>query len=262
MPTSIYIETYCEDYIETYKANSEAINALCLNIVSVCDPLLANCFHDEKNNKSFTTRKLELKKHFLNIRMTLLEDKYFDRIANVLLNACTRPFLLNEHRLMISKIMCSKGSDNYWANQKTYEEIYENASQEDSKIDFNIETPLSFKIGDNFECLPLPELFFKSLHKRWNNFSDIKFDDSLLALLNKVSTSYFDISTDKLNSSTIKLIGCKGKVSYRITNKVNKDFIHYINTLSDFAYFSGVGVKTSLGMGQVSRLYREKHSPK
>lgn len=260
MPTSIYIETYCEDYIEKYKTNPEAINALCLNIVEVADPLLATCFHDEKNNKSFTTRKLELKKQFLSLRMTLLEDKYFDKMANVFFNACTRPFLLNDHRIRISKILCSKDSNNYWANQRNYDDIYENASKKEVKIDFNIETPLSFKIGDDFEYFPLPELFYKSLHKRWNSFSDIKFDDSFLNLLkDKINTNYFDIYTDKLNSTTINLIGCKGKVSYKIQNKATTDFIHYINTLSDFAYFSGVGIKTSLGMGQVSRLYKDNN---
>lgn len=260
MPTAIYIETYFDGFIEKEKANAEAINGLCLNIIEVSDPLLATCIHDERNNKSFTTRKLSLRKNFLDLRITILEDNYFDRIANVLLNACTRPFLLNDYRLMVSRIMCSKESENYWANQITYNEIYEKASKEDTKIFFNIHTPLAFKSGDNFIYLPYPDLFFKSLHNRWNTFSEIKFDNSLLEMIKEnVFIDDYDIKTESLLSTTIKLKGCIGKVSYRALKKVDTNFIHYINTLSDFAYFSGVGIKTILGMGQVSRLYREKH---
>lgn len=259
MPTAIYIETYFDGFIEKQKTNAEAINGLALEIIAVCDPLLATCIHDEKNNKSFTTRLLSLRNNYLNLRITLLQDSYFERMAKVLLNACTRPFLLNDHRLMVSKIMCSKNSENYWANQLTYDEIYESASNKDRMIFFNIHTPLAFKAGDNFIYLPYPELFFKNLHNRWNAFSEIKFDDSLLDLLKEnVFIEDFNIRNEELLSSTIKLKGCVGKFSYKISKKADERFIHYINTLSDFAYFSGVGIKTILGMGQVSRIDYKK----
>jgi len=101
-------------------------------------------------------------------------------------------------------------------------------------------------------------LFFRSLHRRWNAHSENKFLDDWLDFLPEfLSTGYFNLGTDVFRDKQgINFIGCIGKVEYRLEKKSSEELIHYINVLADYAYYSGVGYKTAMGMGQVHRLVK------
>jgi len=51
-----------------------------------------------------------------------------------------------------------------------------------------------------------------------------------------------------------KLIGCVGAIAFQILGEVDWLTIKQINTLSDFAFYAGVGRKTTMGMGIVRRI--------
>jgi CRISPR-associated endoribonuclease Cas6 len=134
--------------------------------------------------------------------------------------------------------------------------IYITMFKNEKKLSFNIDTPLSFKLGDISTPLPEPKLFFRSLHKKWNEYSENKFSDDLLDLVDSsVYIEYLDLKTDVMKDNNgITYIGSKGKVTFQITKYTNEDFVKYLNVLADFSYYAGVGSKVSMGMGQVHRV--------
>ncbi len=255
MPYAIVIELYSDKEISQNNLVSRTLNALTLDIVKSSDPELSQHFHNEEFNKSMTLRKLYYKNNLLTLRLTLLDDKLFERFGNIMLNACTQSYDLNGTALKIAKISCTKQSKQFWADHVTYQEIFDNASKTDNTFNFNIVTPLSFKRNDSFLAFPMPDLFFKSLHKRWNKHSGLPFDDIFCEMIEKnVFISYYDLKTDQVKDNMkIAFTGWVGNVRFKV--KSSERFIHYLNVLSDYAYFACVGAKTSMGMGQVYRTH-------
>lgn len=50
-----------------------------------------------------------------------------------------------------------------------------------------------------------------------------------------------------------KQVGFTGRVTFEILDKEAADPIKHLNRLADLAFYTGVGSKTTMGMGQVSR---------
>ncbi len=193
----------------------------------------------------------------LTLRLTLLNDSIFSRFGNVMINACMHSYDLNGVELKVAKISSTRQADKFWADYITYQEIFDNAEKKNQVFSFNIVTPLSFKRGDSFLAFPMPNLFFKSLHKKWNKHSGLPFDDIFLEFLERdIFISYYDLQTDSVkDNQTISFTGCVGKVTFKVSSKASERFIHYLNVLSNFAYFSGIGAKTTMGMGQLHRTH-------
>ncbi|MBC7476173.1 MAG: CRISPR-associated endoribonuclease Cas6 [Candidatus Sericytochromatia bacterium] len=257
MPYAIVMELYSDKEISQNNLTSRILNALTLDIVKSSDPNLSQYFHDEEFNKSMTLRKLYYKNNLLTLRLTLLDEKLFERFGNIMLNACTQSYDLNGTALKIAKISCTKQSKQFWADHITYQEIFNNASKTDNIFNFNIVTPLSFKRNDSFLAFPLSDLFFKSLHKKWNKHSGLPFDDIFCEMIEKdVFISYYDLKTEQVKDNMkIAFTGCVGNVRFKVSTKASERFIHYLNVLSDYSYFACVGAKTGMGMGQVYRTH-------
>jgi CRISPR-associated endoribonuclease Cas6 len=45
-----------------------------------------------------------------------------------------------------------------------------------------------------------------------------------------------------------------GRVTYHLKDRQNWEMHRQLNLLADFAFYSGVGAKTAMGMGQVRRI--------
>lgn len=255
MPYSFVIDYYSENKLDRSNLVQRMFYALLLETIRKVDPSLSQKIHDEKKNKSITVRKIWNDDYKISLRFTFLDESMFDNFTQVIFHACHKDFSLNSNIIKIYRINATPDSGEFWANYKTYEDLYNNPSN-DKSLRFNIVTPLSFKSGDLFNPLPEPKLFFKNLHDKWNTYSPYKFDDYLLDLVDKsLYIDYLDLKTDVMKDNNgISFIGSKGKFGYRVTKFSSDEFVKYVNTLADFAYYSGVGAKVSMGMGQVHRL--------
>ncbi|MEZ4726037.1 MAG: CRISPR system precrRNA processing endoribonuclease RAMP protein Cas6 [Caldilineaceae bacterium] len=103
--------------------------------------------------------------------------------------------------------------------------------------------------------LPLPTLLFGSLVERWNTFSTVTLDPAM----RDFSSEQIAISHYKLQSTPVEqkggglAIGGTGKVTYRALGG-DRYWLALFQLLADFALYSGAGVKTTSGMGQVRRV--------
>lgn len=157
--------------------------------------------------------------------------------------------------LHITTILGTPHTNQPWANFSTYSTLYENASNTQRQIAFNITTPASFRQRKFDSALPNPENVFQSLINRWNKYSPLEIPSSLT---NLIFPSFFNIHTEMVEDTHSKFIGCIGEINYRILGDIEPEQIKQINTLADFAIYAGIGRKTPMGMGMVRRLYLDK----
>ncbi len=218
-------------------------------------------------------------------RISLLDDTLFGKLTQLWLNLNpNRPWHLGPADLHITSILGTPQSTQPWANAISYAQLYEQSSdsvsvthlpsmvsearQSDSQvrasasgkgyrqIEFSFCTPTAFRQSQHDSALPTRELVFNSLINRWNQYSGIELPKNLIE---SIFPSFFNIHTELVADSRSKFIGCVGAMNFRIMGDVDPLVIKQINALANFALYSGVGRKTTMGMGMVRRLNTPTH---
>ncbi len=186
-------------------------------------------------------------------RISLLDDTLFGKLTQLWLNLNPQhPWHLGPADLHLTSILGTPQSTQPWANAISYAQLYEQSSDSNRQIDFSFCTPTASR-QRQYDCaLPTRELVFNSLIKRWNQYSGIELSKTLVE---PIFPSYFDIRTEIVADSRSKFIGCVGAMNFRILGDVEPLVIKQINALADFALYSGVGRKTTMGMGMMRRLH-------
>jgi len=185
-------------------------------------------------------------------RISLLDDALFSHLTPLWLNLNpAHPWHLGPADLHITSILGTAQSTQPWANFCPYEQLYEQASDSAGQIMLKLYTPATFRQGKYDSALPTRECVFQSLLTRWNRYSNIPFPETLIEYL---FPSFFDIRTELVNHPEGRWAGCVGTIAFRILGDVDPIAIKQLNTLADFALYSGIGRKTPMGMGMVKRL--------
>ncbi len=137
----------------------------------------------------------------------------------------------------------------------TYQQLLcENSvnSAKSDAVELDFTTPTAFKSSGKYVILPTLRLIFSSLAKRFDTFFGIS-NNNYEALADEIEENV-TISDYKLSSSSFSLEGVRlpsFRGSLKIRIKGSGDFRSYIRMLCRFAEFSGVGIKTAIGMGQI-----------
>ncbi|MGN1457091.1 MAG: CRISPR-associated endoribonuclease Cas6 [Acutalibacteraceae bacterium] len=142
--------------------------------------------------------------------------------------------------------------------QTTFEQIFEenyfgNSPQRTVKLDFL--TPTAFKSNGRYVYMPDSNLILMGLIKKFDCFSELsKVNDEQLIneIYEKIYINSFKISSRYFSVESQKIPGWCGTVSLRVCG--SDTLACFVNMLSDFAEFSGVGIKVALGMGQTRHI--------
>lgn len=271
MPHSLILNLVPTSPIPPGYLSGKHLHALFLTLVSSVDKPLGDRLHEQKTDKAFTLSPLQITKesgrdHLLQWehsrpipagtpcwwRISLLDDTLFGNLTRLWLNLNpNHPWHLGPADLQIISVLGTPQSTQPWANFSTYAQLYEQASDHDRQIDLAFSTPTAFRQGQYDCALPTREHIFNSLLRRWNQYSGTEFPETLLE---PIFPSFFDIRTELVTDSRSKFIGCVGAMNFRILGEVDSLAIKQINTLADFALYSGIGRKTPMGMGMTRRL--------
>lgn len=119
-------------------------------------------------------------------------------------------------------------------------------------VDLQFLTPTAFKHEGNYSILPEKFFLVNSLLNRWNNFSEqVKLEDINLAgkLAEFCRLTRYNLRTRPFSLERTKIPGFIGglEISFGGNDMVNR----ILGLLFRFAAFSGIGIKTALGMGAV-----------
>ncbi|MEH1870381.1 CRISPR-associated endoribonuclease Cas6 [Nostoc sp.] len=279
MPHSLVLNLLPQSPIPPQFLTGRHLHALFLTLVSSVDTILGDRLHDSTADKAFTLSPLQISNtnspllkggkggsklqysHQQAIpagtpcwwRISLLDDTLFGKLTQLWLNLNpNRPWHLGPADLYITSIQGTPQSIQPWANASTYAQLYEEASDFNSSINLTFSTPTAFRQGQYDTTLPTRESVFNSLLSRWNKYSGIEFTQ---IAIESIFPSFVNIHTEILADSRSKFIGIIGEVTYKILGEIEPIQIKQINALADFALYSGVGRKTTMGMGMTRRMY-------
>ncbi|MEH2263186.1 CRISPR-associated endoribonuclease Cas6 [Nostoc sp.] len=276
MPHSLVLNLLPQSPIPPQYLTGRHLHALFLTLVSSVDTTLGDRLHDSTADKAFTLSPLQTNSPLLKggrggsklqyshqqpipagtpcwWRISLLDDTLFGKLTQLWLNLNpNRPWHLGPADLYITSIQGTPQSIQPWANATTYAQLYEEASDRHSSINLSFSTPTAFRQGQYDTTLPTRESVFNSLLSRWNKYSGIELNQ---IAIESIFPSFVNIHTEILADSRSKFIGILGEVNYKILGAIEPIKIKQINALADFALYTGVGRKTTMGMGMMRRLY-------
>lgn len=239
--------------------------ALFLNILRNSSPKFAAELHEMDGPKPFTTATIFSGYHRktgsisgtpgrLSLRLTFLSDEVFAQFLKSALEWSDRQLQLGSAHFKVEQVHLvdvNKPQKKFCS----YEELLTTAVAEHS-ISLQFLSPAVFRSeGKRNVLFPEPQLVFGSLLNRWNAFSSIKLSADLLQCFNsQILLARYKLETGMLNFGNYQEAGFTGQCSFILGDKLLEQQMKAINALAEFAFYSGVGAKTTMGMGQTRRI--------
>ena len=193
------------------------------------------------------TQSLSIENDCVIWKITTLYDEAKEKIIDVLNTDDFNEIELKYKKLKL-KILDKKLTQ--ISEQELMEKYYFGESKRFVKINFT--TPTSFKSDGKYQIYPNLRWIYQSImikHDEASNESVAFNEDVLEDLVN-----YSEITSYNLRSTNFQLEGVKvPSFIGRITIKVKgpQMMVNLVNFMIAYAEFSGVGIKTSVGMGSI-----------
>lgn len=143
----------------------------------------------------------------------------------------------------------------------TADELIKTARAIDSERFFSLRflSPAAFKQNGRYTVLPDTDLILQSLMNKWNSAFPsypLEDEDALRMLSEGVRISDYNLRTTRFPLKGSKIPGFVG--SLRFDTHLSPPLLDIWKILLTFSEFSGVGIKTALGMGGISMGTRQK----
>jgi len=205
-----------------------------------------------KGVKSLHRNTLLLPNQSASFRLTYLKRELLDPLINGFLFFTDKaePLPLSSGEVVVEKVDWQKGTR---AHFTSLEEIF-SCAQPEKTIVLEFCSPTLFLNGGKDKNFPLPEYVFSSLLKKWKTFSEIEMPSKIKKELRKIRAAQYRLLTVHVPFTEQLITGFIGKVWYELEDEMSNEIKKALNALADFAFYSGVGYKTSIGMGQVRRI--------
>ena len=239
---------------------TRAIHAYVLGIVNDHDPKLAEYLHGENGSHSFSVSCLPNTRHRngVSLRIASLDDD-LSRILRLLTPQSVPSLGLKGVTFNLAGITYPEDDDRS-TGSTSYHELYNDgiarARKGQAELGLRFVTPTSFRMAGSRLNMPLPwpRLVFQSLANKWNKFSPIAVDVNWEVFDKHVSIARHRLRTQMIDFGRYRQVGFLGECCYIVDQQSGKDLLQKIHTLAEFAVYSGVGAKTTMGMGQVRRI--------
>lgn len=196
------------------------------------------------------------------LRFTVLYPPIFARFMARFLKGQGRPVIRLGRALLLIKEILTAPDSHPWSGYSSWSRLAADAQPEpEITLEFTSPTAFSFgqqEWGKHVMVLPLPRTVFGSLARSWNDLAPppLQVDRKALRVYadeHVVIKQMEDISTRMLKFRHSPQVGFVGRVTYGLMAD-NEAARCQLNALADFAFYAGVGMKTTMGMGQTRRL--------
>lgn len=196
------------------------------------------------------------------LRLTMLQPRLFERFMSRFLHSDHRPVLrLGQAELLIHEILATPGA-HPWAGYASWIDLASQARPA-SEITLHFVSPTAFGFGQKawgkkVVTLPEPAAVFGSLLRSWSNLAPpaVNVDESALEayVREDVVVKRFDgLQTQMLRFNRSPQVGFVGRVTYGLMAS-DTPLRCQLNALADLAFYTGVGMKTTMGMGMARRM--------
>ena len=220
------------------KTLGRGIHALFFTWLAEADPYLAESIH---------------KSDLIPMSLSIFPDVVKTRM--ILKFGLIKPFLLSSllygmshhlgHDIILADVPCRLGQGIRIIQSSTYLSLFQIPTEK--TINLRLQSPTSFKQDKFIQPFPLPQLFFESLRKRWNQFAPEEMHYPTIEW--EALTSAFELKTHALKMKGSPEIGSTGWICYEFPNLEQAKIA---TTLAHFGVFSSVGRKVGMGMGQIN----------
>ena len=240
-------------------------HALFLNLVKQFDPALSARLHDEPGYRPYTLsplrggtivgeRILLRRGQPCRLRITLLDGGTLWRALQThFLEAGPIHVHLGDTGFQLARILSTPATDSTnWASSTDWQSL--NTLPAQRTITMHFSTATAFSLSERqFGLFPEPPLVWGSLLRDWNSYAPDhwKMDkQAIRASAGKhISVTACKLSTEFLHFPAYVQKGFVGHCTYQVS--AVEPLAAHLTTLASFALYSGVGYKTTMGMGQV-----------
>ena len=235
--------------------------------LAAVDPALSAAIHDGAGPKPLTCSGLlnaratrdgtaiaAGQSYFL--RVTGLTPPVVDGLAAALLQTPLSPWTVAGHAF---RVLAASAEAGPWSGRTTYEALAADhllpAAAPDRTVTLRFASPTGFKATEGMHVpLPLPSLVFGSLVDRWNAFSPVRVSPEMRRFAaERIAISRYSLHSRPApqRDGSVRMGGV-GTVTYRALGG-DRYWVGVMQMLASYALYSGVGVSTTVGMGQVRR---------
>lgn len=192
------------------------------------------------------------------LRVTMLNEALFRTFIEYFLDVRGKELpriRLGDAHFAVSEILSTPGS-HPWAGFVTLEDLQRRLDEPaPASITLEFHSPTSFSLGQHYELIPYPRLVFGNLATAWKALSG----EDLVAAVEKYAEANLRLVVHRLERKPIQLqnhpqLGSVGQVEYQFIRPEDTPLARALNLLADLAFFSGVGRKTTQGMGMTRRI--------
>lgn len=265
-------------------------HAAFLALLREVDPPLATRLHDDRGRKPFTLSPLMGLGHGRDghlpvrpgdtpwLRVTLLDPLLFHAFIAYFLRPANRPRLrLEPIGFQVTELISTPGGHplaGYTSPAELYE-YWEAADMPDDRrrITLEFRSPTGFSLRDEDEegqklsfargkasrrmhVLPDPRFVFGELAGAWDRLTGGETqaavrayaDECVVVARHAIETHMVDFGGGR------KQVGFTGRVRFELLGEGDESLVRHLNRLADLAFYTGVGSKTAMGMGQVGRI--------
>ena len=240
-----------------------AVHAMWLDVVHQLDAPLAQMLHDGSMLRPYTLSSLLgrfgegriMADETYRLRITTLQEEMSDLLARAVSAGPLAPgerVVLDYHGFRVVGVDWDEGP---WTGQADYTALAANAlargERPSRRIEMLFSSPTSFRSRKRFVPVPLPELVFGSLLKRWNAFAPVAFPEEA----KRYAEECLAIARYELRTRTVELKdrgkrpGAVGNITYASFN-YDRYWMGVMHALAAWAKFGGVGSGVTLGLGQ------------
>ena len=226
-------------------------------------PEIADRLHHANGAKPFTVSQLlgkhkqsdgmlHLKKQPYSFRVTVLTSELYSALRQILAikMANGESIQLGGMKFSLEQVVLG-GEGEIYSRQSSYKELWNTSAKQE--YSFQFVTPTSFRVGRGHLPFPLPGSVYRGLWQKWNQFAPRQFTmgkELLDTVQQQVFPSQHEIRTILVPRSGAKFLGFVGTCTFEVLGDVSSERLHNLAVLSEFAYYAGVGSKTTEGMGQ------------
>lgn len=240
-------------------------HALVLNLVRQFNSSLSARLHDEPGYRPFTVSSLRglavSGEHLLllhdrpcYLRITLLDDgSLWQQLSTHFLESGPIYIQLGHVVLRLTRLLSTPDNDpTSWVCTTDWQTLF--TLPKIQSLTMHFASPTAFSWGSrHFVIFPEPFLLWESLLHTWNRYApeSYRFERKGFreSLLKNVSVTKCSLRTKTLFFPNYTQKGFVGNCSYSF--KAPDDDAALLTTLAAFAFYAGIGYKTTMGMGQV-----------
>lgn len=268
----------------TLPANlGRAAHAWFLNQVRAADPAIAQALHEPNQERPFTVSNLRgpnrnpaSPRSRVSAQLVSPERTYALRLTSfwlelsilvaerLLPNLPEQTIELAGGAFRLASVT-TDGIVHPWAGQTSFQDLVQQHTLSPAlpprRVNLHFASPTVFRSGGANVPLPLPGLVFESLVRRWNAFAPLQIPLEIRRFADEAMViARYHLRTERVafgeEGERGAYPGFVGTCSYAFLVH-DRYWLGLIHLLAAFAFYAGVGARTTMGLGQV----RVVHSP-